>query len=227
MKQTMKKHGMLTGVFVLAVAFLMATAMPVGASVVYTDLGAGVYLDNHGFYIDFDGDDISDYEITHSNSSYNNPPQLMNEAKVFNLNNNYYTYAGEIGGYPFVEAHSAGEEIGPSQNWNNFFYPDSEFSYDDGTVLDGLWQYMPDYTAYAGFYFYSSISEDWHYGWAYQKIDNENESTITLYGYAYETDPNISIIAGDTGAPVPVPAAVWLLGSGLLGLAGIRRKHNN
>jgi hypothetical protein len=26
-------------------------------------------------------------------------------------------------------------------------------------------------------------------------------------------------------APVPVPAAVWLLGSGVLGLLGIRRKR--
>ena len=29
---------------------------------------------------------------------------------------------------------------------------------------------------------------------------------------------------GNVGAPVPVPAAIWLLGSGLLGLLGIRRK---
>jgi hypothetical protein len=29
-----------------------------------------------------------------------------------------------------------------------------------------------------------------------------------------------------TGTPVPVPAAVWLLGSGLLGLIGIRRRKN-
>ncbi|MDH3590183.1 MAG: VPLPA-CTERM sorting domain-containing protein, partial [Gammaproteobacteria bacterium] len=26
-------------------------------------------------------------------------------------------------------------------------------------------------------------------------------------------------------APVPVPAAVWLMGSGLLGLAGMRRRR--
>jgi hypothetical protein len=29
---------------------------------------------------------------------------------------------------------------------------------------------------------------------------------------------------GNVGSPVPVPAAVWLLGSGLVGLLGIRRK---
>jgi len=27
--------------------------------------------------------------------------------------------------------------------------------------------------------------------------------------------------------PVPIPAAVWLLGSGLIGLVAVRRKHNN
>ncbi|MDY6950660.1 MAG: VPLPA-CTERM sorting domain-containing protein [Thermodesulfobacteriota bacterium] len=28
-----------------------------------------------------------------------------------------------------------------------------------------------------------------------------------------------------TGEPVPVPPAVWLLGSGLIGLVGIRRRY--
>jgi len=41
------------------------------------------------------------------------------------------------------------------------------------------------------------------------------------------TDNTGSELLGDNGpdyAPVPIPAAVWLLGSGLLGLIGIRRK---
>jgi len=31
----------------------------------------------------------------------------------------------------------------------------------------------------------------------------------------------------NAGSPVPIPAAVWLLGSGLLGLIGIRKKIKN
>jgi len=40
------------------------------------------------------------------------------------------------------------------------------------------------------------------------------------------TDANIGKLShvGVVGSPVPLPAAVWLLGSGLLGLVGIRRR---
>ena len=34
----------------------------------------------------------------------------------------------------------------------------------------------------------------------------------------------LSVFFEGTASPVPVPAAVWLLGSGLIGLAGLRRK---
>lgn len=38
-------------------------------------------------------------------------------------------------------------------------------------------------------------------------------------------DGSITVRGG--GAPVPIPAAVWLLGSGLIGLVGLRRKFSN
>jgi hypothetical protein len=44
---------------------------------------------------------------------------------------------------------------------------------------------------------------------------------ITSTQYAFELD---NIAVGQNINPVPIPAAVWLLGSGLLGLVGIRRR---
>jgi hypothetical protein len=34
----------------------------------------------------------------------------------------------------------------------------------------------------------------------------------------------LAVRPGDVSAPVPIPGAVWLLGSGLIGLAGLRRR---
>lgn len=39
--------------------------------------------------------------------------------------------------------------------------------------------------------------------------------------------PVLVVHSGNVGAPVPIPAAIWLLGSGLVGLLGIRRRMKN
>jgi hypothetical protein len=44
-------------------------------------------------------------------------------------------------------------------------------------------------------------------------------STLTM-----SFDDPSNLIAGNSPNPVPIPAAVWLLGSGMVGLVGIRRK---
>ncbi len=45
--------------------------------------------------------------------------------------------------------------------------------------------------------------------------------------FAGNGDPrNEYSVAGFVGSPVPIPGAVWLLGSGLLGLIGVRRKKD-
>jgi hypothetical protein len=44
--------------------------------------------------------------------------------------------------------------------------------------------------------------------------------TTTLAGYDYIIGANIDV------TPTPIPAAAWLLGSGLLGLIGIRRRNS-
>lgn len=64
-----------------------------------------------------------------------------------------------------------------------------------------------------------------HYGFVQMSVDGASSSTpyaIHVDGFAYETTANTSITASSV---VPVPAAVWLFGSGLLGLIGmVRRK---
>jgi hypothetical protein len=46
------------------------------------------------------------------------------------------------------------------------------------------------------------------------------------YNGGYEGGMDMEVKAGPDFAAVPIPGAVWLLGSGLLGLIGIRRKNS-
>ncbi len=69
----------------------------------------------------------------------------------------------------------------------------------------------------------TTVSLDPDFAWAYS-IDSGDQSfgqktnTTSLWAWAVHD--------GDVSGVVPVPAAVWLFGSGLIGLAGIaRRKH--
>jgi len=73
----------------------------------------------------------------------------------------------------------------------------------------GYWsatEYAP-ITSYAWSFYFNKGGQD-----GYGKTDN--------YIYAW------AVHAGDVGA-VPVPAAAWLFGSGLLGLIGIARKNTS
>lgn len=57
-------------------------------------------------------------------------------------------------------------------------------------------------------------------GWGYIDLMNTAHVTFDLPEGVYLT----SALGGTFGAPVPVPAAVWLFGSGLLGLIGVARR---
>jgi hypothetical protein len=49
-------------------------------------------------------------------------------------------------------------------------------------------------------------------------------STLSHVVFQFGTDDGHNLITGVVSSPVPIPGAVWLLGSGLIGLAGIRRR---
>jgi hypothetical protein len=52
-------------------------------------------------------------------------------------------------------------------------------------------------------------------------IVNKNEYTEIEFGSEYITNLTFNPAITTLIAPVPIPAAVWLFGSGLLGLVGI------
>lgn len=59
-------------------------------------------------------------------------------------------------------------------------------------------------------------------------VDTNPETVVLLTAFhsGTITDLNIGLSIGDAPAPsaVPAPAAVWLFGTGLIGLIGIRKK---
>jgi len=58
--------------------------------------------------------------------------------------------------------------------------------------------------------------------------DPQNPYTMVWGGTYYGlTHYGVTVFTPSGGSAVPIPAAVWLLGSGLIGLAGYRRKFQN
>lgn len=65
---------------------------------------------------------------------------------------------------------------------------------------------------------YNSVTGEFLYGWS---------DTATLYYSLLPYNVDYSIEVAGTASTVPVPAAVWLFGSGLLGLIGIARRKKS
>lgn len=102
-------------------------------------------------------------------------------------------------------------------------------SYDSGIYFDILnTSGNPQYGAdYRGSWMNETITDEFNVRFDSQYNDQYailNWDPSTLSGtFEYETSSNF--VRGTlTAGPVPIPGALWLLGSGLLGLVGIRRK---
>ena len=50
-------------------------------------------------------------------------------------------------------------------------------------------------------------------------------TSYILGSATWAADGSLTITGNGTSAPVPLPAAVWLFGSGLMGLVGVSRRR--
>jgi hypothetical protein len=190
------------------------------ADIVYTP--AHVNLTNGALYIDINHGGVNDFELTDSGSKWTYGARRTLEARPLQGGGFLST-----GGRPFVPALNAGAVIGPGNGFRSLAIMDYFFhSAFSGDYLLGQWVHVN--SRYLGLRF--SVGNGlFDYGWAeFNVITDITKDTIgaTLLGYAYETQPDVSIEAGQTGSPVPEPGTLGLLAAGAAGLAIWRRQRS-
>jgi len=112
-----------------------------------------------------------------------------------------------IGSYEQARALVEGARIGPRHRFL--------FSAIMGTALRyvGSWGFVKH--RFLGIKFL--INGETHFGWVgFRSVDGVSQFTVSLAGWAYETEPNKTIVAGDVGTSSPVvhPTSLEILSFG-------------
>ena len=71
----------------------------------------------------------------------------------------------------------------------------------------------------------NGTNPDW--GYSGTGMSGRTLSSGSWDGWSFAMSSPDEPIAAESSSSVPIPGAVWLLGSGLLGIAGLRRSKNN
>jgi hypothetical protein len=133
-----------------------------------------------------------------------------------------YTY-----GYETLTAHGTDEGVG-------YIAGDSNLNPGEGVIHAGRydWSFTGDLLDSGEDYLLFSVSFTFVDGlwdgddvWAEWEYSSTNYSYFEMDSGLYDASNTMSVAEGsDYGAPVPIPGAILLLGSGLIGLAGIRQR---
>jgi hypothetical protein len=193
--QTQKK---LAGYSSLSAAFL-AIAPLADSQVIYTNLDIDVPVDGSGWgsmILDLDGDGADDFYVY--NIHYCSPGFDTYRGAMTDANGN-----NEIMAYTIRRAAglNVGEVIGPQhQSWENYAVFAHRSTFDLGYYGTGTgtsYTYggaFRNQTLVGGLRF--QIGNDMHYGWIRVECDAQN--IIHIYDYAYESSPDVAVIAGDS-----------------------------
>ena len=92
---------------------------------------------------------------------------------------------------------------------------------------DGWWVNQTDPLTITGSFTGTFVSKEMTYSNGYESYVNTYEVELNLGSALFDNTDFTGDIINEFGAPVPEPMTMLLLGSGLVGLAGFRRKTRN
>ena len=187
-----------------------------GADILYNDIEDLIITSFETIDLDGNGTDDFSFSVYYDDWDYGMESEILTPYGSPDANQNMHN-----GDYTTTKL-ALGDSINTSQVFTSSSYLLEEWDY-DGYGRRGDWDEMAaGDTGYIGFKFLGNDELE-HFGWFQAHVDPDSFN-ITVFDYAYEGTPGTGIAAGDIGA-VPVPGAVWLIGSAMLGLLGIRRKN--
>lgn len=218
---------------------ILALAPPAEGKIVYTAAHKNAIT---GIMLDLNHDGIADFKLCNSDNTYYHcirtvaprPPGIFSALLARPLN----PLNAVIGKGQYASALVAGTPIGSK---GMFPYHDSRMAWGEfsGTTrYGGPWLNVTN--RYLGFKFV--IKGKVHYGWARLNVHFKYPKTAILTGYAYETIPGKSIIAGKTKGPddstvaasaigplpeKPQPASLGILALGAPSVPLWRRKESS
>jgi hypothetical protein len=178
---------------------VLALAPPADAEIVYTQIHQAIGR-SQNYAIDLNHDGITDFTIENlalvgGTSGYSARRVEVLPAAGNAVDVNPQTYRDYL-----AAALSPGAQIGPSQPVK--FRPEIMAQvfkvYGETYYYFGSWLNVSN--RYLGLRF--KIDDEWHYGWARLTVQSNLRLRIVavLTGYAYETEANTSITAGDAGS---------------------------
>jgi len=202
-----------------AAAGCLASAPLAAAEVVYTS--ANVQLANGTTFLDLNADGLKDFNIANQYLFYGSVSALFRRQKLAVGGN---TGASVIlsGGHGSAAALAAGAVIGSGKNFKPVHNVNKQMLFGTYAVsasgitistVRGNWDGVAD--RFLGLKFL--ISGQVHYGWARlsTKTTRRGGFSAVLTGYAYETTPNQSIMAGQvSGASAQKPGSLGQLALG-------------